>query len=258
MSQTTGELVGHVAGLYRFPVKSMAGEELRKANVLWTGVEGDRRYAFLRADGRNAMQIDFPWFTGREYPPLLTYKAEYEPRDGKPSSRVRVTTPDGRVLDVGSDALNAELSQRSGKAVSLLRLGRGAYDGSALSLLSTASIAGVAHATGHTALSPQRFRPNIVVELAGGTHEDRWVGCALSVGGGKSPLKLWVTRTDPRCMMINIDPATGQQQPEVLRHVAQTRHTMLGIYATVLSPAAISIGDEIRLISLTQAQDQPG
>ncbi len=248
MTRIEENVVGHVAGLFRYPVKSMAGEELRDAKVRWTGVEGDRRYAFLRADGKKSVQIDFPWFTGREYPPLLTYKAAYEASDGKLLGRVRVTTPDGRLLDIDSDALNAELSRRSEKAVSLLQLGRGAYDGSALSLISTASVAEVAQATGHAEISPQRFRPNILVELAGGTHEDQWVGHALAISGGEAPLKIWVTRPDPRCMMININPVTGEQQPEILRHVAKARQNMLGIYVTVLAPGVIRPGDPIRLI----------
>ena len=103
MTYQIGQIVGRVAGLYRYPVKSMGGEELRQANVKWSGIEGDRRYAFVRTDdGQHLTQIDFPWFTGREYPPLVTYRAAYA--DG---ADVMVTTPDGAQHAVGSAALKS-------------------------------------------------------------------------------------------------------------------------------------------------------
>lgn len=234
------QILGHIAGLFRFPVKSMAGETLQQANVRWASIEGDRRYAFVLSDGAKSEQIDFPWFTGREYPPLVTYKAVYQ--DG---TAVSVTTPDGCQWSVDSDELHAELTARSKRSISLLRLGRGAHDGTPVSLISTRSIADVAAASGIGDTDPRRFRPNVLVELAPDTHEDEWVGRALVIGEGEKPPKLWVTRPDPRCMMININPQTGVQQPAVLKHVANARNSNLGIYATVMAVGTINVGDAI-------------
>jgi uncharacterized protein YcbX len=240
MPHNAQQLLGHIAGLFRFPVKSMAGETLQQANVRWAGIEGDRRYAFVLSDGAKSAQIDFPWFTGREYPPLVTYQAAYQ--DG---TAVSVTTPDGSQWTVDSEALHSELMARSKRSISLLRLGRGAHDGTPVSLISTRSIADVAAASGIGDTDPRRFRPNVLVELAPDTHEDEWVGRALAIGDGENPPKLWVTRPDPRCMMININPRTGIQQPSVLKHVATTRGSNLGIYATVMAIGTINVGDAI-------------
>ena len=240
MLHNAPQILGHIAGLFRFPVKSMAGETLEQANVRWAGIEGDRRYAFVLSDGAKSEQIDFPWFTGREYPPLVTYKAAYQDR-----TAVSVTTPDGSQWAIDSDELRAELMARSKRSISLLRLGRGAHDGTPVSLISTRSIADVAAASGINDTDPRRFRPNVLVELEPDTHEDEWVGRALVIGDGENAPKLWVTRPDQRCMMININPQTGVQQPSVLKHVANARNSNLGIYATVMAIGTINVGDAI-------------
>ncbi len=250
MPHHSEQVLGYVAGLFRYPVKSMTGEALDQVNVRWTGVEGDRRYAFVLSDGAKSAQIDFPWFTGREYPPLVTYRATYREPEVGHSSPVVVATPDGTEFAVDSDDLHAELSRLSKRSISLLRLGRGAHDGTPVSLISTRSIADVAEASDTGDTDPRRYRPNVLVELAPGTHEDEWIGRALAIGDGDNPPRLWVTRPDPRCMMINIDPLTGVQQPQVLKHVATARSNNLGIYATVLTPGLVRTGDAIRAVAL--------
>lgn len=238
---TAEPIVGRVAQLYRYPVKSMAGEAVATAKVRFSGIEGDRRYAFVRADGSKALQIDFPWFTGREYPALVAYQALYDAG----TADITVTAPDGSTHALDSDSLREALERESGKAVSLLRLGRGTYDGAPLSLLSTRSVDTVAQAAALSDRDARRYRPNLLLELADGAHEDDWVGKALTVGSGGAVI--WVTRPDPRCMMINLDPATGQQTPAVLKYVATARANMLGVYATVLREGIVNVGDELRL-----------
>ena len=73
-------LVGRVAALRRYPVKSMAAEELDGAEVSWHGLAGDRRWAFIR-DGQ--VRNGFPWLTIRERPEL----AHYRPRFAVPGRR---------------------------------------------------------------------------------------------------------------------------------------------------------------------------
>jgi uncharacterized protein len=245
MTSTPQLILGTVAALFRYPVKSMAGETVDSLNVRWPGVEGDRRYAFVLSDGAKSAQIDFPWFTGREYPPLVTYRAAYDGGIANGRAPVTVTTPDGAAYPVESDELRAELSAKSSRSISLLRLGRGAHDGTPVSLISTATVGDVAAAAGTGDTDARRYRPNILIELVPGTHEDEWVGRALAIGDGDSPVRLWVTRPDERCMMINLDPRTGVQQPQVLKHVATARANTLGVYATVLATGRIAVGDVI-------------
>ena len=67
-------VVGRVVALWRYPVKSMAGEELDGAEVSWHGLAGDRRWAFIR-DGQ--ARSGFPWLTMRERPELARYRPRF-------------------------------------------------------------------------------------------------------------------------------------------------------------------------------------
>src|SRR5207244_2786214 len=113
-----GRVVGRVVQLWRYPVKSMAGEQLPTAGVSWHGVEGDRRWAFIRP---GLERSDFPWMTIRE----LAAMGDYRPRLADPErpdeSVTTVVTPGGRELDVSDPALAAEL----GDGVRLIKQNRG-------------------------------------------------------------------------------------------------------------------------------------
>src|SRR5215475_13282360 len=98
-------VVGRVAGLWRYPVKSMAGEELDAVEVSWHGLAGDRRWAFIRGgQERNG----FPWLTIRQRPEMVHYRPRFAEPDRPDTSLTLVRVPRGGVLDVADPALAAE------------------------------------------------------------------------------------------------------------------------------------------------------
>jgi hypothetical protein len=99
-------VVGRVVALRRYPVKSMAAEELDGAEVSWHGLAGDRRWAFVR-DGQ--VRSGFPWLTIRERPEMARYRPFYTERARPNASATLVRTPSGGELDVADPALAAEL-----------------------------------------------------------------------------------------------------------------------------------------------------
>ncbi|GAA0907666.1 MOSC domain-containing protein [Virgisporangium aurantiacum] len=225
-------IVGRVASLFRYPVKAMAAEPVESAEVSWHGLEGDRRWAFVRSgQARNG----FPWFTLRQHPGLHGYRPVF----GTP---MLVHTPSGDKFEVDDPELAAELSVAG--PVSAQKLDRGTFDSAPLSLLSVQTVDAVGAHVGID-VSPLRFRPNIVVETLSGTPfaEDSWVGATVSVG----PVRVHVERRDKRCMVINIDPATGERDPAVLRGVAQLNDVTCGVYGSVLVPGRIAVGDPVDL-----------
>jgi hypothetical protein len=114
-------VVGRVAALWRYPVKSMAGENLDEAQVSWHGVAGDRRWAFVR-DGQ--ARSGFPWLTIRELPELAHYRPRFAD-PGRPDASVTlVRRPSGGELDVADPALAAEL----GPGVRVIKQNRGVFD----------------------------------------------------------------------------------------------------------------------------------
>ena len=234
------QTVAVIRQLARYPVKSMQGEALSSATLTLQGFEEDRRFAFVQAASRSS----FPWLTARELPELLYYRTSVE-KAGSPEAFVTVTTPRGENWPVASDELRKALETRSGRPLFLLRDHRGSYDVAPVSLISRQTVARIAQESG-TKEDPWRFRPNLLVDLTDSTAFDelKWVGRILRVG---DTAKIAITQVDQRCVMITLDPATGDSSPEILKCVVQNHAKCAGIYATVLAPGDVRTGDPIFL-----------
>ncbi|GAC1631659.1 MAG: MOSC domain-containing protein [Nevskia sp.] len=230
-------LVGRVAALWRYPVKSMAGEALQDIEVSWHGLAGDRRWAFVQ----DALAgHGFPWLTIRERPAMGLLRPVLAELARPDASPVVVTLPSGRTVDIADPALAAEL----GGGVRAIKLNRGLFDAMPLSLVSTQTVARIGALAGMT-IDARRFRPNLLIEGADGAPfaEDAWVGSLLQIGG----LRLRVDQRDPRCVMINVDPDSGERNPEVLRVVARERRACLGVYGSTVQPGRIAVGDAVHV-----------
>jgi uncharacterized protein YcbX len=229
--------VGRVAELWRYPVKSMAGESLSEVEVSWFGLAGDRRWAFVRP---GIVQSGFPWLTIRERSDLCRYRPRFRDPEQPDVSKTVVTTPAGEEVDVTDPGLAAEL----GDGVRLIRQYRGIFDAMPLSLIGTPSLAAIGELAGRE-LPVQRFRPNLLVEPADGAPfaEDGWVGRVLRIGG----MRMRVDERDPRCVIVNVDPETTDRDPAVLRAIAQERDTCLGVYGSTVEPGRVAVGDTVVL-----------
>ncbi len=235
---STPVCVGRVVGLWRYPVKSMAGEALPEVDVSWHGFAGDRRWAFVR---EGVPQSGFPWLTLRDRADLARYQPSFVEPARPDKSAVVVRTPAGELLEVTDPAL-AEGLHPAG--VWPIKQDRGVFDTFPLSLISTQTIDGLAETVGMP-LAVQRFRPNILIEAADETPfpEDRWVGRVLRLG----TLRLRVDKRDGRCVVITLDPVTGQREPSILRAVATDRQGCLGVYASTVEPGRITLDDRLLL-----------
>jgi uncharacterized protein YcbX len=232
-----GQDIGRVTALTRFPVKSMAGEALEAAELRWSGLEGDRQYSFLRSTSRS----HFPWLTGRQVPGLVRHAARYLEPGSLRTSPIEVTDPEGRVMALDDPALADALAAEAGEPVSLLHLGRGAYDSMPVSLVTTGSLARLDAAHG-TALDARRFRINIVIESEAA--EAGWQSRRIAIGAAA----LMVSGPAPRCAMVTICPDTAGRDATVLRTVAQHFGNDLGIYAAAARCGPIRVGDAVRLL----------
>lgn len=232
-----GVLVGRVAAVLRYPVKSMAAESVREVDVAWHGLCGDRRWGFVRPD---VPRSGSPWLTLRQRGDLIGYRPGWAEPERPDASAVTVRTPSGARLDVTAPALAAEL----GDGVRAMKLNRGTFDALPLSLITTSAVENLGLLVGAD-LNVRRFRPNLVIETLGAAAfpEDEWVGGTLTVGTA------WVridTR-DKRCVVVNIDPVTGHRDPAVLRAIATHRQTRLGVYGSTIRPGRVAVGDRVVL-----------
>lgn len=225
-----------MVALWRYPVKSMAGEALEQAELSWHGMAGDRRWAFIRP---GLERSGFPWLTIRERPAMARYRPRLAELAQPDRCATIVRTPDGADLDVADPALAAEL----GDGVRVIKQDRGVFDTFPLSLITTQTIAALGASVG-AELAVARFRPNIVVTADGdGFPEDAWVGATLSIGEAQ----LRVDKRDQRCVMVNVDPTTTERDPRILRAIAAERAACLGVYGTTARPGRVAIGDPVLL-----------
>lgn len=232
--------LGKISAIFRYPVKSMAGEQLDTAKLGWHGLEGDRRFAFRRLADKGG----FPWLTASKLPQLILYKpfgidsAEPHP--------THVRTPDGNEYELRGDALREEISRLHGSDVELMNFKHGIFDESSLSVISLSSVQGVERESGRE-IDRRRFRPNVLLETISGEpfEENKWVGRTLLFGDSGAALK--VTMRDERCVMVNLDPDTAERDAEVMKTIVRLNENCAGVYGTVVGTGELRVGQVVRL-----------
>jgi uncharacterized protein len=235
--------LGVVKAIFRYPVKSMAGESLVSASLGWQGLDGDRRLAFHRtADGGG-----FPFLTAGKLPSLVLYRP-FRSDEAKEDAPDLVMTPSGSTLRLDGEELRSELSRRHGADVRLMHLKHGIFDEAPLSLINVATIDAIEQASG-IPLDIRRFRPNILIDTGTPTAfaENDWVGGVVTFGDGPAAPAAAVTLKDIRCGMLNIDPDTAAIAPEVLKAAVRSNQNCAGVYGVTIAVGVVSVGDPVYL-----------
>ena len=257
--------VGKIDSLWRYPVKSMRGEELDEAFAGFSGIYGDRLFAFKSS----ASPKGFPYFTAREQTKLLQYRPRFRypdkaarpvnlseaesmganPVSANPSElMIDVETPDGRTLAIDDPVLmelvRTDIDQKH--QLTLMRSERAMTDCRPFSMFSLQSARQLAEETG-TPMDKRRFRANVYVDLtsAQGFAENDYVGRSLRIG---PKVVVTILERDPRCMMITLDPDTGEKTPAILKKVAQAHEGMAGVYGAVMVEGMLHKGDSVELL----------
>jgi len=117
--------LGRISAIFRYPVKSMAGESLDVARLGWHGIEGDRRFAFRRLNDKS----NFPWLSASKLPELILYKPFGLDSSSAELLPTHVRTPDGNEYELHSNELREEISRRYGSDVELMNLKAGVRRG---------------------------------------------------------------------------------------------------------------------------------
>ncbi len=258
-------IIGKVESVWRYPVKSMRGEELPEVFAGFAGVYGDRICAFHSGTSRKGL----PYLTAREQRRMLTFRPRFREPDkaaappnltdaeklgatpvyaDRTELDLAVETPDGRTLAIDDPALLAMLCDGidAPPQLTLLRSDRALTDARPVSLIALASIKQLADETG-SAVDKRRFRANFYLDLTSGEGfaEDRLVGRSLRIGPKAT---LAIVDRDSRCMIITLDPETGEKAPAILKTVAQKHEGRAGVYAVVLVEGTVRRGDPVELL----------
>jgi uncharacterized protein YcbX len=257
--------IGTVESLWRYPVKSMRGEELGELFASYGGVYGDRLFAFESSAGRKG----FPFFTGREQRQMIRYRprfrnpnkaarpvdladAESLPPGVNPLSAhpaelmIDVETPDGKTIAIDDPSLIDHLRTNIDKKhqLTLRRSDKALTDCRPLSIFGVQSARKLGEETG-ISVDKRRFRASIYLDLAEGFAEDEFVGRSIRIG---PKVIVSILERDPRCMMITLDPDTGEKEPALLKKVAQAHSGMAGVYGAVLVEGMVHKGDSVELV----------
>ena len=216
----------HVAQLWRYPVKSMAGEPLQQVIVEPLGLEGDRVVHVEDARGRVV--------TARTHPRLLGHRAlldsAREPLvDGRPWRELSVLADVERIVGPGARLVHDESADRFDVLPVLV-----ATDGAI-------------NAFGYDG---RRLRPNLVIAGVEGLEERTWLGRCLRVG----EVVIGLDDLRGRCVMTTFDPDTLEQDRRVLTKIVKQFGGKLALNARILRTGQIRCGDEVELMA---AEDAP-
>jgi uncharacterized protein YcbX len=215
----------YIAEIWRYPVKSMAGERLTSAKLDAGGLDRDRR---LHVEDRRGRVI-----TARTHPRLLGHRAR--------------TADDGTVMvddrpwydPTIADAVTAI----AGEGAQLVPSPAGVFDILPLLVATDGAIAAFGH-------DGRRLRPNLVIGGVAGLDERDWEGRALRVGN----VVIALADLRGRCVMTTYDPETLAQDPDVLRSIVRRFNGRLALNAAVASGGAIAVGDTVELTTIDEAR----
>ena len=270
---------GSVVGLWRYPVKSMMGEELNAAEVMERGLVGDRQFAVVDASTGKVAGAKNP----RKWGNFFDFRAAYvePPESGSKLPAVRLTLPDGTVVtseqpnvaQVLSKALGREVAfaeaQHDGESsgaqaeeywpdiegldyrntVTEWELPPGTFfDLAVVHLLTTATIERLRALYPEGRFEVRRFRPNIVVATGPdqqGFVENDWIGHTVAIG---DEVRLRITGPCPRCVMTTLPQGDLPKDAGILRTAAQNNHANVGVYADVVKGGTVRRADEVTLV----------
>lgn len=281
--------INSVIDLWRYPVKSMLGEELDSTEVGERGLIGDRAWALVSDDGKVASAKN-----PRKWARLFDCRAEFveSPRASGSLPPVRITLPGGRVVhtdDVGASRVLSEVlgheatltavapdapvleelwldGSPDGRAVTDERFARGSpgsfFDFGDVHLVTTSTLERLSELAPGSRFDPRRFRPNFLVATDGpaGFVENAWIGRTITVG---EQVRLAITDPCGRCVMTTLPQEDLPADAEVLRTAARHNRVVggedrgtdgvypasVGVYARVVRGGTVRRGDPVRVLS---------
>lgn len=227
---------GRVHALLRYPVKSMAGEELQVVQVGARGLAGDRQWAVYTEDGGLGSGKSTRRF--RRVDGLLEWRAVLG--DGGPV----VEAPSGQRF--GPDDAGAALGETIGRPLEIrAEADVPHHDESPVHVLTTASLRALGELLGRP-VDVARFRPNVVLDVdADGFPEEHWAGRELRLG---RDVVLALGPGMPRCVMVGLPQRELAKDKEILRTLARERDLVLGLQASVVRGGAVRSGDPAHLL----------
>ena len=265
---------GKVVSIWRYPVKSMLGEELNSSYITEHGLIGDRVYALIDEETGKVISAKNPSKWGKLFDFRSAFIDPPQVVDNIPP--VRITFPDGTQIFSNQNEMNHTLSKVLGREVKLIRNSlekpiyeeywpnieglaqrekttdeamppQSFFDIAVVHILTTSTINRLRELYPKGRFEIRRFRPNIVVEpLSGETHfvENSWVDKNITIG---EKILLKVIQPCTRCVMITLPQSDLPKDLGILKTVAKYNQVNVGVYASVHRGGTIRRGDLVQI-----------
>lgn len=236
-----------VAEIRRYPIKSLLGERLDDVEIEQRGLIGDRLWAVRDVEGKIGSGKNTRRF--RRMPGLLHLRGRFGER------APTVELPDGEVFAADDPAGHAAVSHALGRNVTIAREAAVQHhDEGPVSLITTAGLRQLATMIG-APVDPARFRANLVIDLPGtGFPDDSWLGQDLQVG---PTVILRPQELQTRCIMIDMAQGDLPEDGRLLKAIAERPDLTFGLWATVVRPGRIAVGDTVTVRSRTLITTHP-
>jgi uncharacterized protein YcbX len=236
VTRVTAELTkSQVILVTRYPVKSMGGEPLSTVEVGPAGLLADREYAVYGADGKLASGKHSRRF--RRMDPVFDLVAARRDADAV------VSLPGGREVVAGQADSDSVLSDHFGEPVTVRRESDVPHqDAATFSIVGSATLEELGRHEGDgRPLDPRHLRANVVVQTGQPYAEEAWVGRDVTIG----TVRLRVSEPIERCRMVGVAQVALPERPGMLKAISEHHHLDAGVYATVLQPGTIAVGDPV-------------
>ncbi|MCF6339719.1 MAG: MOSC domain-containing protein [Sulfurimonas sp.] len=266
--------IGSVVSLFRYPIKSMAGEKLESTIINKEGVLGDRSYALIDTTTNKIVSAKNP----RKWPDIFKYYAKYinEPTESN-ITEVEITFPNNSTVKSTQEDINQVLSSAFNGTLKLIstipkkvqleecfadieeinqhgnvtevNMANGTFfDLGIIHLLTTSTIKKCEELYADGNFHINRFRPNIVVDLDSkelGFIENEWIGKNIAIG---DEVILKIKEPSPRCIMTTLEQDNLPKDINILKTILKNNNGNLGIYADVVQGGRIKNNDVIKII----------
>jgi len=264
----TDSVVGSIVSMWRYPVKSMLGEELNATEVMERGLMGDRAYALVDAETGAIISAKLP----RKWGILFECRAALDS-----PTQVKITLPDGSIVLGDASDVDEILSKAFERKVTLSTVAPETpsiemytpdiegipdadaetnaairpntfFDAATVHLLTTATLNQFQSLKPTSRFETRRFRPNFVISPANGATgfvENDWVGQTLAIG---DEVRLSINEPCPRCVMTTMPQAELPSDVDILRTVVKHNQGHVGIYASVVQGGTIRRGDRVAIV----------
>ncbi|HYH01289.1 MAG TPA: MOSC N-terminal beta barrel domain-containing protein [Terriglobales bacterium] len=283
MTPTPGQAAS-IVSIWRYPVKSMMGEELNASEISKDGLAGDRAFALIDSSDEKIATAKNP----KKWPHLFDFRAALVQELETRTTAVRITLPDGTIVYSSDADVHRLLSDVLQRAVTLrartqtdrpaaMAASAGAsagtaeeywpdlegldhrdtvtefglpegsfFDAASVHVLTTATLDRLRMLYPQGRFETRRFRPNLVVRTDGqdGFVENEWVGRVLAIGDS---VRLSITAPCLRCVMTTLPQGDLPNDNGILRTAAQHNRASVGVYASVLQGGTVRRGDPVRL-----------